>query len=116
MSPNLNAFCAGGHGCYPKARRIRLNLEFAKKLEKCLEYIVLYVLAHLLERRHSERFTALMDKHLPDWRARRDLLNSDVLRCIKSFPFVPSIPEVVAMQRSGYEYFIRTIHSSGISL
>lgn len=27
------------------------------------------------ERTHNERFVALMDKHLPDWRSRRDELN-----------------------------------------
>ena len=32
-------------------------------------------LVHLLERRHNEHFKAYMDKHLPDWRERRNLLN-----------------------------------------
>jgi predicted metal-dependent hydrolase len=34
---------------------------------------------HLLERSHGERFMALMDKYLPDWRARKKLLNSGIL-------------------------------------
>lgn len=33
-------------------------------------------LVHLLERRHNNRFLALMDKHLPLWRQLRDELNS----------------------------------------
>ena len=57
--------------CNPDARRIWLNLELAKKPVQCLEYIVVHELVHLLERHHNERFTALMDRHLPHWRSRR---------------------------------------------
>jgi predicted metal-dependent hydrolase len=32
-------------------------------------------MTHLIERTHNELFTALMDKHMPDWRSRRDELN-----------------------------------------
>ena len=65
--------------CNVSAHRIWLNLELAKKPVQCLEYIVVHELVHLLERNHTERFTALMDRHLPDWRARRALLNSSTL-------------------------------------
>jgi predicted metal-dependent hydrolase len=65
--------------CNIKAARIWLNLELAKKPESCLEYIVVHELVHLLERNHTERFTALMDGFMPDWRNRRTLLNSGVL-------------------------------------
>jgi len=61
--------------CSIEARRIWVNLELAKKPEPCLEYIVVHELMHLLERHHTERFTALMDRHLPDWRVRREVLN-----------------------------------------
>ena len=42
---------------------------------QCLEYIVVHELVHLIERHHNERFTALMDQHMPDWPQRRQLLN-----------------------------------------
>ena len=61
--------------CNTDTRRIWLNLELAKKPVPCLEYIVVHELVHLVERRHSEQFTALMDRYLPDWRTRRTLLN-----------------------------------------
>ncbi|MDF2155005.1 SprT family zinc-dependent metalloprotease [Vibrio sp. CAU 1672] len=61
--------------CNISSKRIWLNSELAKKPPECLEYILLHELVHLLERHHNERFKALMDKHLPDWRERRDLLN-----------------------------------------
>ncbi|ROV67341.1 M48 family peptidase [Streptomyces globisporus] len=61
--------------CVINARTIWLNPELAKKNPRCLEYVVVHELAHLLERGHGERFVALMDQFLPDWRARRDVLN-----------------------------------------
>ncbi|WP_335337184.1 SprT family zinc-dependent metalloprotease [Sedimenticola thiotaurini] len=61
--------------CNAQAKRIWLNLELAKKPPECLEYILVHELVHLLERRHNERFKASMDRFLPDWRERRDLLN-----------------------------------------
>ena len=61
--------------CNPTARRIWLNLELAKKPLKCLEYIVVHEMTHLLERHHNDRFLAILDKHLPQWRGFRRLLN-----------------------------------------
>lgn len=65
--------------CNPTARRIWFNLELAKKPVQCLEYIVVHELVHLLERRHGERFIALMDEFMPNWRVCRGMLNSGVL-------------------------------------
>lgn len=62
--------------CNIERRRIWLNLELAKKPPECLEYILVHELIHLHERNHNERFKALMDKLLPNWRARRKLLNT----------------------------------------
>lgn len=61
--------------CTVEARRIWLNLELAKKPVQCLEYIVVHELTHLLERYHNERFTTLIEQHLPTWRVWRDMLN-----------------------------------------
>jgi predicted metal-dependent hydrolase len=62
--------------CNRDTGHLRFNLELTKKHPRCLEYIVVHEMAHLLERGHGERFTALMDRLLPDWRRRRDELNS----------------------------------------
>ena len=62
--------------CTVDARRIWVNLELAKKPVRCLEYIVVHELTHLVERHHNDRFLATMDKHLPQWRLHRDELNS----------------------------------------
>lgn len=61
--------------CNPLSQRIWLNLELAKKPVRCLEYIVVHELVHLLERHHNERFTGLMDAHLPQWRQCREMLS-----------------------------------------
>jgi predicted metal-dependent hydrolase len=65
--------------CNPVARRIWVNLELAKKPVQCLEYIVVHELAHLIERTHNDRFLALMNRHLPQWRLHRKLLNAEPL-------------------------------------
>ena len=62
--------------CNIEQRRIWLNLELAKKPLECLEYIVVHELIHLHERNHNERFKMLMDTLLPNWQARRKLLNT----------------------------------------
>jgi predicted metal-dependent hydrolase len=61
--------------CQAASRAIWLNPELAKKNPRSLEYIVVHELAHLIERTHNERFIELMDRHMPDWRVRRDELN-----------------------------------------
>ena len=57
--------------CNPRARRIWVSLELAKHPPECLEYVVVHEMAHLIEANHSERFYALMDRLLPDWRERK---------------------------------------------
>jgi len=65
--------------CNRETRHIWFNAELAKKHPDCLEYIVVHEMTHYFERNHGERFTKLMDKHLPDWRSRRDQLNGSPL-------------------------------------
>ena len=66
--------------CHPGKRHIRLNTELAKKPRVCLEYIVAHEMAHLVEPTHNARFIALLDRHMPNWRAHRDQLNQLPLR------------------------------------
>lgn len=62
--------------CNIEAERIWLNLELVKKPPQCLEYVIVHELAHFFERNHSDRFVALLDQKLPQWRLIRDELNS----------------------------------------
>ena len=61
--------------CNSRSCTIRLNTELAKKPPECLEYIVVHELVHLLEPTHNSRFVAIMDRAMPQWRHRRDVLN-----------------------------------------
>ena len=61
--------------CNIEAKRIWINLELAKKPTHCLEYIVAHELIHLLERHHSDRFLAYLDKYIPKWKFNKEELN-----------------------------------------
>lgn len=65
--------------CNRETGHIWFNIELAKKHSECLEYLAVHEMTHLIERGHGERFSRLMDKHLPDWKARRDRLNQEPL-------------------------------------
>jgi predicted metal-dependent hydrolase len=62
--------------CNRDAGRVWLNLELAKKPIRCIEYVLVHELAHLIEQHHSDRFVAIMDQSLPQWRTVRDELNA----------------------------------------
>ena len=61
--------------CNRQAKRIWLNLELAKKPAECLEYVVVHEMAHLLEKKHNDRFISLMSEFMPKWRFYKDELN-----------------------------------------
>jgi len=61
--------------CNIKKKRIWLNLELAKKPIECLEYVVVHEMIHLMEKHHNSRFYSLMEKHYPNWKHAKDLLN-----------------------------------------
>jgi predicted metal-dependent hydrolase len=61
--------------CNRQTGHIRFNVELAKRHPESLEYLAVHEMTHLVERGHGERFTRLMDRTMPDWRARRDRLN-----------------------------------------
>lgn len=73
--------------CNPDRGHIRLNTELARKPSECLDYVVLHELAHLVEPTHSDRFYALLDSSLPQWREIRQLLNSLPLSTGPQRPF-----------------------------
>lgn len=61
--------------CNVKTRRITFALELARRDDEKLEYVVVHELAHLIEIGHNQRFYAVMDRHLPEWRRIRRELN-----------------------------------------
>lgn len=54
------------------------NISFSYRLmlypEPAREYVVVHELAHLIEMNHSKKFYAIIEKYLPDYKARKKLL------------------------------------------
>jgi predicted metal-dependent hydrolase len=65
--------------CKPKAGRIWLNLELAKKPARCLEYVFVHELMHLKEKHHDEHFQLLLRTYLPQWEQNKQELNNGIL-------------------------------------
>lgn len=61
--------------CNIRTKKICLNLQLAKKPPKCLEYVVVHELVHLLEGSHNRVFKNYMDHFLPNWRMVKKELN-----------------------------------------
>lgn len=62
--------CAWGKAVVTLNRR----LYFAP--EECLEYVALHELCHLVVHDHSARFHGLLDRLMPDWKARKQRLEA----------------------------------------
>ena len=61
--------------CTPDTGRVCINVRLALYPPQCLEYVVVHELCHFLERNHGAGFKALMDRHLPNWRETKKLLD-----------------------------------------
>ena len=65
--------------CNSKAKRIWINLQMVEKPLECLEYVILHELTHLRISNHGKEFIANMDKYMPDWKDKKNLLNGRIL-------------------------------------
>lgn len=54
--------------------KIILNLHLIKTPIRCIDYVIMHELCHLIYRNHEKRFYALLSKLMPDWRERKELL------------------------------------------
>lgn len=62
--------------CNHKEGSIRLNSELAKKPSEYMEYVLVHEMVHLLEPTHGQRFTAYMNRFMPNWQFYREMLSS----------------------------------------
>jgi len=62
-----------------KTNKILINLELIKKPYNCIEYVVVHEWLHLIEPKHNKHFVELLDKYLPNWRARKEELDAFIL-------------------------------------
>lgn len=60
--------------CSPAKKQITLNLALAQKPMAAVEYVVVHEYAHFVRADHSPAFWAVVERVLPDWKARRALL------------------------------------------
>ena len=60
--------------CCPAKRRITLALRLAEKPREAVEYVILHEYAHFVRLDHNPAFWAVVERYMPDYRARRALL------------------------------------------
>lgn len=65
--------------CNHRTRNIIFNLELIKKPLHCIEYIVVHELLHIKVRLHNEEYTALLNRHFPNWKQFKDELNEFIV-------------------------------------
>lgn len=61
--------------CNIRSKKLTFSLQLATKALRCVEYVVVHELVHLLEGSHNHVFKAYMDRFLPDWRSIKKELN-----------------------------------------
>lgn len=62
--------------CKPSQKKVTFARQLAEAPAACVEYVVWHELVHFLHPNHSPAFYACLEQFLPDWRARREILNS----------------------------------------
>jgi predicted metal-dependent hydrolase len=65
--------------CNPKCRRVWFNLELAKKPLRCIEFVLVHEMAHLIEKNHTEEFKFLMKSFMKQWDQYKEELNNSPL-------------------------------------
>ena len=63
-------------GSYSTKGRVTLNLELIKKPTECIDYVVMHELCHIRHRNHSKGFYKLLDKVMPEWRDKKEKLET----------------------------------------
>lgn len=66
---NIRAMHTKWASCNIEKRGLLFNLELAKKPRHCTDYVILHEIIHLKERHHNDRFRALLDHYMSNWRS-----------------------------------------------
>jgi predicted metal-dependent hydrolase len=60
--------------CHPEKNSVTLNFELVHYPVEFVEYVICHEFVHLLEPNHSEQFYAILNKVMPDYKRRIDLI------------------------------------------
>ena len=66
--------------CAPNKNKITLNEYLLKADIRCIQYVLLHELAHLLYPNHSKEFYDFLTIHMPDWKERKKQLDNEVVQ------------------------------------
>lgn len=69
--------------CNRDKKRIGLNVQMIKADIRCIDQVVLHELAHFVSYDHSDRFYSILNKLMPDWKERKEELETNYLDGIK---------------------------------
>ncbi|MBR5534887.1 MAG: M48 family metallopeptidase [Ruminiclostridium sp.] len=61
--------------CTPARKKVTFARQLIEAPLPCVEYVVWHELVHFVHPNHSADFYRVLDSFLPDWKARRELLN-----------------------------------------
>lgn len=66
-------------GSHTSSGRILLNDMLVAARRDCIDYVIVHELCHVIEPNHSPRFFRLLNRLMPDWERRKDLLERSML-------------------------------------
>lgn len=70
--------------CSIRTGNISISVWLGAYPERCIEYVVVHELAHLLEAGHNERFYGILDRYYPQWRSCREQLRNGGMQISES--------------------------------
>lgn len=66
--------------CTPSKSKVTFNNCLFKANIRCIQYVVLHELTHLLYPNHSKQFYDFLTVHMPDWQERKKQLDTEVVQ------------------------------------
>ena len=66
-------------GSCGKSGSIVLNTELIKAPLFCIDYVIMHEICHLRNRSHDYKFYKLLEKHMPDWKLRKERLERVII-------------------------------------
>lgn len=66
--------------CIENKKTILLNTELIDAPKFCIDYVILHELIHLKYINHDAKFYNLLDALMPDWKKRKEILDSEVVK------------------------------------